>query len=261
LLTFAIIGGGPTGVEMAGAIAELARKTIVCDFRNIDPAQAQVLIIEAGPRILPTFPESLSRSAQEQLNRLGVTVITERPVIACDERGLTLKDGQLIETATMVWAAGVMASPAAGWLKAAADRAGRIIVDQSLGVPGRPGIFVIGDTAAVTDANGRQVPGVAPAAKQMGIHAARAILAHIGGRALPGFAYRDYGNLATIGRKSAVADLGRLRLSGFPAWILWSLAHIYFLIGFRNRLTVFLDWMWAYVTYHRGARLITGGED
>ena len=260
LLTFAVIGGGPTGVEMAGAIAELAKKTIASDFRHIDPRQATILLVEAGPRILPTFPESLSQSAQRQLERLGVDVKTGSAVVNCDTGGITLADGARIETATIVWAAGVMASPAAKWLKAAADRAGRVIIGADLRLNGHPAVFVIGDTASVTDAAGQIVPGVAPAAKQMGRYAADAILADIAGRKSEPFTYRNYGNLATIGRKAAVADFGRFRLSGFPAWLLWSLAHIWFLIGFRNRLTVFLDWMWAYVTYQRGARLITGGE-
>jgi NADH dehydrogenase len=260
LLTFAIIGGGPTGVEMAGAVAELAKQTIASDFRHIDPRQATVLLVEAGPRILPAFPDSLSQSAQRQLERLGVEVKTGTAVVSCDAGGISLADGIRIETATIVWAAGVMASPAAKWLKAPADRAGRVIIGADLRLTGHPGIFVVGDTAVVTDAAGRIVPGVAPAAKQMGRYAADAILADIKGRKFKPFTYKNYGNLATIGRKAAVADFGRFRLSGFPAWLLWSLAHIWFLIGFRNRLTVFLDWMWAYVTYQRGARLITGGE-
>jgi NADH dehydrogenase len=260
LLTFAIIGGGPTGVEMAGAIAELAKKTIASDFRHIDPRQATVLLVEAGPRILPTFPESLSQSAQRQLEHLGVDVQLGKAVVNCAADGITLADGTRVETATIVWAAGVMASSAAKWLKVPADRAGRVIIGADLRLAGHPNVFVIGDTASVTDAAGHIVPGVAPAAKQMGRYAADAILTEMRGRKVVRFTYRNYGNLATIGRKAAVADFGRFRLSGFPAWVLWSFAHIWFLIGFRNRLTVFLDWMWAYVTYQRGARLITGGE-
>jgi NADH dehydrogenase len=260
LLTFTVIGGGPTGVEMAGAIAELARKAIRRDFRNIDPSNARIVLVEAGPRILPAFPESLSRSAAKQLASLGVTVMTGAPVTACDAVGVTLKDTSRIEASTIIWAAGVMASPAAKWLKAPSDGAGRAVIDATLHLPGRPEVFVVGDTAAVTDDAGRIVPGVAPAAKQMGRHVARAILCRIRGRNPPAFVYRDYGNLATIGRKSAVADMGRLALTGFPAWMLWSLAHVWFLVGFRNRLSVFFDWIWSYVTYQRGARLITGGE-
>jgi NADH:ubiquinone reductase (H+-translocating) len=261
LLTFCVIGGGPTGVEMAGAIVELARHAIAADFRNIDPKAAQVILIEAGPRVLASFPESLSRSAERQLERLGVTVMAGRAVTACEADGVSLSDGGRIPASTIVWAAGVMASPAAKWLKVQGDRAGRVIVDAHLHPPHHDEVFVIGDTAQLTDAAGRTVPGVAPAAKQMGRHAAKAIMAALAGRSSAPFAYRDYGNLATIGRKSAVADFGGIRLSGFVAWLLWSFAHIWFLIGFRNRLSVFFDWMWAYVTYQRGARLITGGEN
>ena len=259
-LIFAVVGGGPTGVEMAGAIAELARKTIARDFRQIDPASTRVLLIEAGPRILSAFPEHLSAAAVAALDKLGVEVFTGNPVTACDAEGLTLRDGTRIETAAIIWGAGVMASPAAKWLKAEADGAGRILVDPSLTVPGQPDVFVIGDTAAVTDALGRRVPGVAPAAKQMGIHAAKAILADLAGRPRPGFIYRNYGNLATIGRKAAVADFGRFTLKGFPAWLVWGLVHVGFLIGYRNRLTVMLDWIWSYLTFNRGARLITGDD-
>jgi NADH dehydrogenase len=258
LLTFAIVGGGPTGVEMAGAIAELARKTISMDFRVIDPASARVVVIEAGPRVLPSFPEDLSLSARRQLENLHVDVITDDPVTVCDSRGLQLQSGKRIEAATIIWGAGVMASPAARWLKAEADRAGRVVVGADLRVPGHSNIFVIGDTAAVVDGRARRVPGVAPAAKQMGKHAAQTILAVIAGREFKPFVYRDYGNLATIGRKAAVTDFGQLRLRGFPAWLAWGLVHVFFLIGFRNRFTVMLDWAWSYITFRRGARLITG---
>jgi NADH dehydrogenase len=261
LLTFVIIGAGPTGVEMAGAIAELAKLEIARDFRNIDPRQAEVLLIEAGPRILASFPESLSHSAERQLAGLGVGLIKGEAVVAADANGITLKSGRRVEASTLIWAAGVEASPAARWLNAKADRAGRVIVDADLRLPGNLHVFVIGDTASVTDAAGRVAPGVAPAAKQMGRFAAHEIIAALAGKPPTRFAYRDYGNLATIGRKAAVANFGRFRLSGFPAWLLWSYAHIWFLIGFRNRFTVFFDWMWAYVTYQRGARLITGSED
>jgi NADH dehydrogenase len=260
LLTFAIIGGGPTGVEMAGAIAELAKKSIAMDFRRIDPTQARILLVEAGPRILPSFPEDLSHAAERQLERLGAEIITGDAVVECSERGVTLKSGRHIDATTIVWAAGVMASAAAKWLKAKCDGAGRVIVGPDLHLPGRRDVFVIGDTASVRDAKGEPVPGVAPAAKQMGRHAAKAILAQINGREEPLFTYRNYGNLATIGRKAAVADFGRFRLTGFLAWLVWSLAHIWFLIGFRNRLAVFMDWAWAYVTYDRGARIITGDD-
>jgi NADH:ubiquinone reductase (H+-translocating) len=260
LLTFAVIGGGPTGVEMAGAIAELARKSLVRDFRNIDPSSARILLIEAGPRVLPTFPESLSKSAESQLRKLGVEILTGDPVVQCDKSGIVLKSGKTIETATIMWGAGVMASPAAKWLKAAADKAGRVVTGSDLKLMGHDNVFVIGDTASVTDATGRTVPGVAPAAKQMGKYVAHAIIASVAGKSQPPFVYKDYGNLATIGRKAAVADFGRVKLTGYPAWLLWGLIHVGFLIGFRNRLTVMLDWAWSYLTFSRGARLITGDD-
>jgi len=260
LLTFAVVGGGPTGVEMAGAIAELARKTIVCDFRNIDPSSARVVLVEAGPRILPSFREDLSASAARQLSMLGVEVMTGDGVSQCDAMGLTLQSGKHINAGTIVWGAGVMASPAARWLKAESDRAGRVMVGADLKLPGYANVFVVGDTAAVRDAAGRAVPAVAPAAKQMGIHAARAILSDLSGHRPADFSYKDAGSLATIGRKAAVAELGRVKLTGLSAWAMWSLVHVGFLIGFRNRATVMLDWIWSYFTYGRGARLITGTD-
>lgn len=261
LLTFVIIGAGPTGVEMAGAIAELATMGVARDFRRIEPRNSRILLVEAGPRILASFPDGLSASAERQLSNIGVETIKNEAVIAADAKGITLKNGRRIEAATLIWAAGVAASPAAKWLKAKGDCAGRVTVAADLRLPGHPNVFVIGDTAAVTDETGRLVPGIAPAAKQMGRFAAHEIIAAAAGKPPAQFTYSDYGNLATIGRKAAVADFGRLRLSGFLAWSMWSFAHVWFLIGFRNRLTVFFDWMWAYVTYQRGARLITGSED
>jgi NADH dehydrogenase len=260
LLTFAVIGGGPTGVEMAGAIAELAKKSIAMDFRRIDPAQSRVLLIEAGHRILRCFPEDLSHAAERQLMKLGVEVVKGDTVVECSERGVKLKSGTQIETSTIVWAAGVVASAAAKWLKAKADSAGRVVVGSDLRLPEHKDVFVIGDTASGHDAAGRLVPGVAPAAKQMGRHAAKMILAEINGGEASPFTYRDFGSLATIGRKAAVVDFGRFHLTGFLAWLVWSLAHIWFLIGFRNRLVVFMEWAWAYVTYDRGARIITGED-
>jgi NADH dehydrogenase len=260
LLSFAIIGGGPTGVEMAGAIAELAKKTVVRDFRNFDPGQARIFLIEAGPRILPSFSERLAESARRQLEKLGVQTVVNQAVTACDQKGVALRNGSRIDAATIILAAGVMASPAAKWLKVPTDRAGRIIVESRLNLPGRRNVFVIGDTASVTDARKRVVPGVAPAAKQMGRYAARAIIALLEGRETQHFVYRDYGDLATIGRKSAVVQIRRFGITGVPAWFLWSFAHIWFLVGFRNRVSVFLDWIWSYVTYQRDARLITGRE-
>ncbi len=256
LLTFAIVGGGPTGVELAGTLAEIARHTLPREFRRIDPRQAQVLLVEAGPRILSSFPESLSARAQAQLERLGVRVHTGAPVTAIDANGLSLGDWR-IPARTVLWAAGVAASPLAATLDVPLDRAGRVSVDPDLSVPGHPRIFVVGDLASVQQA-GKPVPGVAPAAKQMGRHAARAILARLGGRAAPPFVYRDYGNLATIGRRAAIVDLGRVRFSGFVAWAFWLAAHVFFLIGFRNRAVVLLDWAVAYWTYQRNARIIVG---
>lgn len=261
LLTFVVVGGGPTGVEMAGAIAELARKAITADFRNIDAAAARIVLVEAGDRVLPSFPPDLSEAARRQLVRLGVEVRLGDAVTACDAHGVSLAGGERIDAATIVWGAGVMASPAGRWLGAPTDRAGRVQVTGNLSVPGHPNVFAIGDTASARGPDGRPVPGVAPAAKQMGRYVARMIAADIAGRGLPPFAYRDFGNLATIGRKAAVADFGRVRLTGFPAWLVWSLAHLWFLIGFRNRLVVFMDWAWAYATFDRSARLITGEPD
>ena len=257
LLTFVVVGGGPTGVELAGAIAELARHAIVADFRHIDSSAARVVLVEAGPRLLATFPQDLAASAKKQLERLGVEVRLGHAVTQCDGSGVVLADGHTVSSGCVLWAAGVQASRAAKWLKAEADRAGRAIVDEHLGVPGHPEIFVIGDTALVKGEGGRPVPGVAPAAKQMGSYVAGLIKARLAGKLPKPFHYADYGNLATIGRKAAVADFGRITLSGFIAWLLWSFAHLWFLVGFRNRIVVFLDWAWAYATFDRGARLIT----
>ncbi|MDK1491153.1 NAD(P)/FAD-dependent oxidoreductase [Sinorhizobium sp. 7-81] len=258
LLTFVVVGGGPTGVELAGAIAELSRRTIVHDFRRIDSSSTQVVLVEAGERILPAMPPCLSSKAQRQLERLGVEVVLGNAVASCDDSGVRLADGTEIGSACILWAAGVMASRAAKWIGAPADRAGRVIVDERLNPPGHSEVFVIGDTASVTGADGRPVPGVAPAAKQMGRYAARAILDDMAGRQSAPFNYRDYGNLATIGRKAAVADFGKARLSGYAAWLVWNFAHLWFLVGFRNRLVVFLDWSVAYARNDRAARLITG---
>lgn len=257
LLTFVVVGGGPTGVEMAGVIAELARKVVVRDFRNINAASARVVLVEAGNRILPTMPACLSAKAQRQLESLGVEVLPTAAVTHCDGEGVMLADGRHIRSACVLWAAGVMASKAAKWLGAGADRAGRTVVDERLNVPGHDNIFVIGDTAAAKNEDGRPVPGIAPAAKQMGEHAAHAIRALIAGNPVEPFRYRHFGNLATIGCKAAVADFGRIRLSGFSAWLVWNLAHLWFLVGFRNRLVVFMDWGLAYLRYERSARLIT----
>ncbi len=259
LMTFVVVGGGPTGVEMAGAIAELARHTLRRDFRRIDPRAARVVLVEAGARVLASFDERLSVSAQRQLERLGVEVQTAARVTDCSSDGVTLGDG-MIPARTIVWAAGVMASPAGKWLCVDTDRAGRIIVGPDLAIPGHPGIYAVGDTVAAAGLDGRPVPGVAPAAKQMGRHAGRLIARGISGRGDPAepFRYRDAGAMATIGRGAAVAEVMGIRLSGFPAWLLWAVAHVYFLIGARNRLVVATNWAWNYLTFDRGARLITG---
>ena len=256
LLTFVVIGGGPTGVEMAGAIAELARQAVSRDFRSITPHCSRVVLIEAGPRLLPTFPAHLSKRTQRSLEQLGVEVRLSEPVTDIG-RNHVKAGREAIVSHTIVWAAGVQASPAAEWLGARTDRAGRVIVEADLHAPGYDDIFVIGDTAACEDEQGRMLPGVAPVAKQQGRYVADAIL----GRGTKPFRYRDYGNLATIGRRRAVADFGRFQLSGFPAWLLWCVAHVWFLIGFRSRLSVVIHWAWNYFTYARSARLITGPLD
>jgi NADH:ubiquinone reductase (H+-translocating) len=259
LLSFVIIGGGPTGVELAGALAELAKAALARDFRCIDPKTARIILVEAGPRLLPSFPPSLSAAAARALERLGVELRLGAPVTQCDADGVMLEN-ERIESGTLIWAAGVAASPAADWIGAERDRGGRVIVGPDLTVPGHPEIFVIGDTASVRGPGGA-LPGVAPVAKQQGKYVARVIAARLAGQpAPPLFRYRNLGNLATIGRHEAVADFGWLRLSGRLAWLAWGMAHIYFLIGFRNRVAVAVDWLWSYLTYQRGARLITGYE-
>ncbi|MGS1077012.1 NAD(P)/FAD-dependent oxidoreductase [Pseudoxanthomonas beigongshangi] len=255
-LNFAIVGGGPTGVELAGTLAEIARHTLKNEFRNIDPGEARVRLVEAGPRVLASFPEDLSERARRQLEKLGVEVSTGVPVTAISEAGYQLGD-TFVPARTVVWAAGVAASPLARSLDVPLDRAGRVMVQPDLSVPGYPEIFVGGDLASV-QSDGRPVPGVAPAAKQMGRHIAAMIRARLAGKATAAFRYRDFGNLATIGRMAAVVHLGRLKLSGLLAWWFWLAAHVFFLIGFRNRLVVLLNWAWAYWSYQRGARIIFG---
>ncbi len=257
LLNFVVVGGGPTGVEMAGAIAELAKRALASDFRSIDPRCARIILIEAGPRLLAPFDPALSEAARRSLEQLGVEVRLGTGVTDCDCSGVSLGRERL-QTRTIVWAAGVKASPAAEWLGVAGDRAGRVMVQPDLSVPGHPDVFVIGDTAAAFGPDGKPLPGVAPVAKQQGWYVARLLRARTQGRALPAFRYRDLGSMATIGRKRAVAQLRTVKVSGFPAWLLWSLAHIYFLIGFRNRLAVAVNWGWSYITFQRGTRLITG---
>ena len=257
LLTFVIVGGGATGVEMAGAIADVARQTLAADFRRIDPRSARIILIEAGPRLLPTFPPGLSDYALKTLTRMGVEVRPETLVTKCEVDGVDLKDGR-IDAGTVIWAAGVTASPAMRWLNAEADRAGRVKVNSDLSLPGHPEIFVVGDTASVTDKNGHPVPGIAPAAKQMGTYVGKLISARIAGREWnKPFKYMHLGDLATIGRRAAVVKFGPLELTGFIGWVFWSVAHIYFLIGLRNRFVVAFNWFWDYLTFQRGARLIT----
>lgn len=260
LLTVVVVGGGPTGVELAGAIAELARFGMEKDFRRFDPAATRVLLIQAGPRLLPAFPEALSVDARRSLEALGVEVVLDSRVEGIDPQGVTV-DGRRIPTRTVLWAAGVVASPAARWVGAASDRAGRVVVGPDLTVPGMPAIYAIGDTAASDAWDGRPVPGLAPAAKQAGIYAARHIAARVNGSGAPvAFRYRHLGSLATIGRKAAVADFGRVRLRGAVAWWLWGVVHVGFLAGTRNRISVMLDWCWAYLTFRSGVRLITGAD-
>ncbi|MGA7085726.1 MAG: NAD(P)/FAD-dependent oxidoreductase, partial [Pseudolabrys sp.] len=257
LMTFVVVGGGPTGVEMAGAIAELAKRALASDFQSIDPLCATIILVEAGPRLLTPFVPSLSDAARRSLQQLGVEVRLGVAVTSCSCEGVRLGD-EFIPTRTIIWAAGVMASPAGRWLGAESDRAGRVKVRSDLSVPGHTDVFVIGDTAAATGADGTMLPGVAPVAKQQGQYVARALIARYRGRTTAAFRYRDLGSLATVGRARAVAQFGKIRLSGFPAWVLWSVAHIYFLIGFRSRFVVALNWAWSYITFQRGSRLITG---
>jgi NADH dehydrogenase len=255
-LTFVVIGGGATGVELAGAFAEIARHTLHGEFRRFDPRNARVVLVEGTDRVLPGYPPNLSEKARRQLERLGVTVWLGRMVTGIDAGGVQLGADRLAAR-TVVWAAGVAASPLGASLGVPLDRAGRVIVGEDLSVPGHPEVAVIGDLAALPW-HAPAVPGIAPAAKQMGRHVARNIVASLRGRPLAPFRYQDVGMLATIGRNAAVAVLGKLRFSGYPAWLLWLLAHIYFLIGFRNRIVVLIDWAWAYWTFERNARIVIG---
>ena len=267
LLTFVVVGAGPTGVEMAGQIAELARDTLRRDFRSMDPGGGRILLIEMADRVLTSFPPSLSRRAAQSLERLGVTPLLERTVVGIDAEAVTITapDGssERIPTRTVAWAAGVRASGLATQLAeqtgAELDRAGRVIVGPDLTLPGHPEVFAIGDMVSVTGADGspERLPGVAPVAMQQGRYAANAVLARLDGRAEGTFHYRDKGNLATIGRAAAVADLHLVRLSGFPAWLTWLLVHLWYLVGFENRLLVFIRWSFSFFTHDRGARLIT----
>ena len=259
LLTFVIIGAGPTGVELAGTIADLAKDTLAPDFRNIDARKARVVLIEAGPRVLAGFPDDLSAYAQASLESLGVEVKLGQPVTDCSADGVIYGDNKL-EARTIIWAAGVRASRAAEWLNAPADRAHRLEVLPDLTVPGHPDIFAIGDTVTIAGPDGRPVPGIAPAAKQQGRYAAATIKARLNGGTLPPFRYKHAGSLAQIGKRLAVVDFGRIKLRGNIAWWIWGIAHIYFLIGLRNRLSVALSWLWIHARDQRAARLITQGS-
>src|SRR5215831_754818 len=256
LLTFALVGGGPTGAELAGAIAEISRHVLVSDFRSIDPRQARILLIEAGPRILPAFPPDLAERAVETLNRLGVEISVGTAVTRIEPE-LVEFGGNRVAAATILWTAGVAASPLAKSLGVPLDRAGRVLVEPDLSVPGHPEVFVIGDQAFLAE-DGKPLPGVAQVAIQQGRHAAASVLQRLEGRKATPFHYRDPGNLAVLGRGNAICDLGRVHLSGLAGWLVWCFVHILYLIGFRNRFVVMFEWAWAYVTWQRGARLITG---
>lgn len=259
LLTFVVVGGGPTGVELAGAIGEIACKVMARDFRSIDTRDARTILVEAGPRILPAFPSDLSEKAERSLERLCVEVRTGEAVTRMESGAVWLGE-ERIAAGTVLWAAGVEPSPLARSLGVPLDRAGRAIVNADLTIPGHPEVFVIGDLAACRDAAGRLLPGLAPVAIQQGEYAARAVMRSVRGEARAPFRYRDKGTMATIGRNAAVVDLGRLRFSGYPAWLVWCFIHILWLIGFRNRFLVMIEWAWAYLRFERSARLITGAS-
>jgi NADH dehydrogenase len=259
LLTFVIIGAGPTGVELAGTIAELAQHTLPSDFRNIDTHKARVVLIEAGPRVLAGFADDLSAYAQKSLQEIGVEVMLGQAVTECSADGV-IYGGNKLDARTIIWAAGVRASPAAEWLNAPADRAGRLQVEPDLTVPGHRDIFAVGDTVTFKDADGNPVPGIAPAAKQQGRYVAAAIKARLNGKTPEPYVYKHSGSLAQIGKHKAVIDFGKFKLRGTIAWWIWGIAHIYFLIGLRNRLSVALSWLWAHVRDQRAARLITQGS-
>jgi len=255
LLTFVVVGGGPTGVELAGALGEMSRFTLARDFRNIDPKLARVILLEAGPRILPSFGAEQASRATRDLEALGVQVWTSSAVTGVDAKGVDVGP-ERIQAATTLWAAGVKASSLARSLGVPLDRLGRVVVEPDLSVPGHPEIFVIGDMACAQSADGSPLPGLAPVAKQQGTHVARTLMREQKGLAREPFAYRDRGQMATIGRSKAIADLGRVRFSGFAAWLAWLVVHIYFLVGFKNRVFVVLSWAWSYLSFRRGARLI-----
>lgn len=257
LMTFVVVGGGPTGVELAGAIAELARYALSRDFTNIKPESAEIILLEGGPRILPSFAEDLSRSAQQQLEELGVKVRLNAQATNIDDTGVYLKDDKIC-AATVIWGAGVGATSLTKTLGVPLDRGGRVILEPDLTLPGFKNAFALGDMTSFTHQDGKPLPGVSPVAMQMGEHAARNIQWDLEGKSYEKFKYFDKGSMATIGRKAAIAQMGTTHLSGFAAWMAWLMVHIFFLIGFRNRLMVLFNWAWSYFTYQRGARLITG---
>ena len=256
-LNFVVVGGGATGVELAGTLAEIARRVLADEFRSIDPKRTRIILLEGGPRVLPTYPEDISRSAEEQLRNLGVEVQTSALVTSIEPAAVLIGQTR-VPAAVTIWAAGVAASPLGKKLGAPVDRAGRVLVNPDLSIPDHPEVFVIGDLASLKDESGKMLPGVAPVAMQEGTAAARNIQRDLQGEPRQPFHYHDKGNLATIGRSAAVAQFGKLHISGFIAWLSWLFIHIFFLIGFRNRMIVLIQWAWSYFTYERGARLITG---
>ena len=258
-LNFIIVGGGPTGVELAGTLAEISRRVLANEFLSIDPKSTRIILLEGGPRVLPSYPEDLSRSAEEQLRRLGVEVHTSALVTGVEPAAVRIGETRLPAAVTL-WAAGVAASPLGRKLGAPVDRAGRVLVNNDLAIPGHPEVFVIGDLAALKDEAGKMLPGVAPVALQQGAATARNIERDLRGGPRQNFHYLDKGSLATIGRAAAIAQFGKIHISGFVAWLSWLFVHIFFLIGFRNRIIVLIQWAWSYFTYERGARLITGDE-
>jgi NADH dehydrogenase len=259
-LNFVVIGGGPTGVELAGMLAEIARHALKHEFRAIRPEQTRILLIEGAPKVLGTYSEELSQKAKKQLERLGVEVLTSHLVTRI-EPGVVVTGEERIPAQVVLWAAGVAASPLGRRLGVPVDRAGRVLVHPDLSIPGHPEVFVIGDLAALTDENGKMLPGVAPVAIQQGEHVANTLARDLEHQPRRSFHYHDKGSLATIGRAAAVAQFGKLKLSGYFAWLAWLFIHIFFLIGFRNRLIVMIQWAWSYLTYERGARLITGSSE
>ena len=260
LLTFVVVGGGPTGVELAGAIADISRRVIAGDFRHIDPRQARIVLVEAGPRVLAAYTPKSSSQATAELTQRGVEVRTGAAVTGVDAAGVRV-GAERIEAATVLWAAGVAASPIATFLGVPLDHSGRVVVEPDLSIPGHPEIFVVGDLALYLHQGGQALPGLSPVAMQQGRHAARVIVRRLHGQAGEPFHYVDKGTMAVIGRSAAVAEIAGIRLWGFPAWLAWCFVHIFFLIGFRNRFIVMFEWAWAFVSYQRGARLITGDID